>query len=121
VPAGLKWLSLHQGTDGRWSLEGFPKHGKCNCTNSSPTANDAAGTAFGLLPFLGAGETHKGTGKNRGYAKNVERGLRFLITQQNREGAFSTDMYAQGIATITICEAYGLTADPQLKVPAQRA
>jgi len=121
VAAGLKWLSLHQGSDGRWSLEGFPKHGKCNCTNSSPTANDAAGTAFGLLPFLGAGETHKGTGKNRGYAKNVERGLRFLITQQNREGAFSTDMYAQGIATITICEAYGLTADPQLKLPAQRA
>ena len=70
---------------------------------------------------LRGGETHKGTGKNRGYAKNVERGLRFLITQQNREGAFSTDMYAQGIATITICEAYGLTADPQLKVPAQRA
>jgi hypothetical protein len=120
VARGLKWFSLHQAPDGHWSLDGFPQHGKCNCTGLGQT-NDVAGTAFGLLPLLGAGETHKGTGKNHLYAKNVERGLKWLVAHENKDGDFGAGLYAQGLATIAICEAYGLTSDPQLKGPAQKA
>jgi hypothetical protein len=119
VAAGLKWLAMHQAPDGHWSLDGFHQHGHCNCGGPGQ-ANDVAATAFALLPFLGAGKTHKPAVENS-YAKQVERGLRFLLTQQSREGAFNGDMYAHGLATITVCEAYGLTADPQLKGPAQLA
>lgn len=122
VALGLLWLSLHQGPHGNWSLQGFAKDARCNCTNSpSCGANDIAATAFGLLPFLGAGESHRGTGKNSRYGKIIERGLRYLIANQNAQGSFSGDMYAQGLASIAVCEAYGVSSDPMLKGPAQRA
>src|SRR6185369_9274002 len=73
-------------------------------------------------PFLGAGQTHKGTGeKGSAYAKNVERALTFLMGKQSREGDFGGGMYSHGLATIAMCEAYGLTSDPRLKSSAQRA
>src|SRR5262249_12335379 len=61
VAAGLKWLAQHQSEDGRWGLHDFHKLGKCNC-GTPGIHNDAAATAFGLLPFLGAGETHRPSG-----------------------------------------------------------
>jgi hypothetical protein len=54
VAAGLDWLAKHQEANGGWGLDRFPT---CNC-NGCGTKNDVAGTAFGLLPFLGAGYTH---------------------------------------------------------------
>jgi hypothetical protein len=120
VAGGLKWMARHQALDGHWGMHDFHVHGRCNCGNSGGT-HDVAGTGFGLLPFLGAGETHKGTGKNSLYAKTVERGLKWLITRQGANGGFSENGYEHAIATIAICEAYGLTADPVLKGPAQRA
>src|SRR5262249_60847494 len=83
--------------------------------------DDGAGTGRALLPCLGPGETHKGTGKNHAYAKLVERALKWLITRQGANGGFHDNGYEHAIATIAICEAYGLTADPILKGPAQRA
>jgi hypothetical protein len=48
----------------------------------------------------------------------------FLFTQAgervNRPD-FGGGMYSHGLATICICEAYGLTSDPVLKAPAQHA
>src|SRR5205085_3504963 len=52
---------------------------------------------------------------------------KYLILKQNKDGAFhvnaspNTHMYAHGLATIVVCEAYGLTADPALRRPAQLA
>jgi hypothetical protein len=120
VARGLKWMSNHQAPDGHWSLDGFNVHGHCNCTGFG-AKYDIAATAFGLLPFLGAGETHLGTGKNSAYAKNVQRGLNYLISKQQKDGSFSANMYEHGLATIAMCEAYGLTADNKLKAPAQAA
>jgi hypothetical protein len=128
VAGGLRWLSLHQAPDGHWSLNGFCEHGHCECSGESKQAtNDVAATAFGLLPFLGGGQTHKATGENRRYASVVDKGLRYLIARQNREGKFvvrghtNTQMYAHGLATIALCEAYALTTDPNLRRPAQLA
>jgi hypothetical protein len=120
VAAGIKWLARHQALDGHWGMHDFAMHGKCNCLN--PGGNhDVAGTGLGLLPFLGAGETHKGTGRNHLYAKNVERALKWLLLRQGANGGFSDNGYEHSIATLAMCEAYGLTADPMLKGPTQRA
>jgi hypothetical protein len=120
VATGLKWIIRHQALDGHWGMNDFHVAGKCNCTGAAGN-HVVAGTGFGLLPLLGAGETHKGTGKANKYAKNVERALKWLITRQGADGSFSTNGYEHAIATIAICEAYGITADPVLKGPAQRA
>jgi hypothetical protein len=118
VAAGLKWIVQHQAPDGHWSLDGFNQHGRCNC-NGFGQNNDMAATAFGLLPLLGAGETHKK--KDGVYTKNVDSALKYLMRKQDREGNFGGGMYAHGLATIAICEAYGMTSDPKLKVSAQQA
>src|SRR5581483_9394488 len=119
-----------------WSMTEFHKYGRdeawpkgkvlgdCGCkADGGAAGNDIAGTSFGLLPFLGAGQTHKPNAdkKQIDYSKNVEIGLRFLMHKQDKEGNFGGGMYSHGLATITICEAYGLTNDPTLRVSAQRA
>jgi hypothetical protein len=118
VARGQIWLVQHQARDGHWSLDAYDQHGSCNCQGFGIN-NDIAATAFGLLPLLGAGETHKNP--KCLYRTNVDRALKFLMSKQSPEGAFGGGMYAHGLATIAICEAYGMTADPALKRSAQRA
>jgi RNA polymerase sigma factor (sigma-70 family) len=120
IADGLQWLVRHQAPDGRWSLDHFESHGHCDCTGPG-THNDVAGTALGLLPLLGAGETQRGVGAYHPYAGNVRRGLRYLVQVEDAKGDFHQGMYAHGLATLTLCEAYGLTGDAELKEPAQRA
>jgi hypothetical protein len=121
VARGLLWLSKHQATDGHWSLDAFDKDGHCNCTGRG-LSNDIAATAFGLLPMLGAGQTHRPSAdKSNAYSGNVGRALKYLMSRQNRQGDYGGGMYAHGLATIAICEAYGMTADPALGKSAQRA
>jgi hypothetical protein len=137
VARGLKWLALHQAPDGHWSLHEFHKHAHvdgvigpdaksfaCNCGGESARQNDIAATGFGLLPFLGAGFTHKPSDDKRqkeDYSQTVKAGLDYLVAKQGKDGNFGGDMYAHGIATIAMCEAYGMTSDPALKGPAQKA
>jgi hypothetical protein len=121
VALGLQWLANHQAPDGRWSLSAFSQHGKCNCTGFGDPKFDIAATAFGVLPFLGAGVTHQSSGKHPTHSRVVLKGLNFLLAKQQRDGSFSSYMYENGLATIALCEAYGMTADAKLKGPAQRA
>jgi hypothetical protein len=137
VARGLKWLALHQAADGHWSLNGFSKHAReaplghggktftCNCGGAAARSNDIAATAFGLLPFLAAGQTHKPPKDKKpnlvDYTKTVDGGLKFLVGKQGKDGAFVGEMYAHSLATIAVCEAYGMTSDPLLKVSAQNA
>uniref|UniRef100_UPI00321F992C prenyltransferase/squalene oxidase repeat-containing protein n=1 Tax=Thermogutta sp. TaxID=1962930 RepID=UPI00321F992C len=126
VALALQWLANHQLPDGGWSFD-HTKAGGCNgqCRNPGnlPEAR-AAATALALLPFLGSGQTHR-EGK---YAKNVRAGLYFLITNRMKispeGGSFLEDggnMYSQGLASIVLCEAYGMTHDRVLAAPAQQA
>lgn len=125
VAAGLAWLGRHQAEDGSWNLSEFHKDGKCNCGN--PGRDDrVTGTALAVLPFLGAGETARGGVSKPTYARNVERALKWLIAKQNAEGEISKGEkgsrgYPHAMATMALCEAYGMTKDPALKGPAQKA
>ncbi|MFV2070883.1 MAG: prenyltransferase/squalene oxidase repeat-containing protein, partial [Pirellulales bacterium] len=120
----LRWLDRHQFSDGGWSLD--HRRGRCQgrCPDpglNGPSRNGA--TALALLPFLGAGDTHK-EGEHQ---KTVEEGLSFLLRSMkvsNNTGSFHEtggNMYSHGLASITLCEAYAMTRDRRLFEPAQLA
>jgi hypothetical protein len=116
VAAGLKWLVRQQMPDGKWMLNGPTLADKDRGTES----NDIAATAMGLLPLLAAGKTHK-PAKDNPYDKNIDKALKFLIRSQDpKTGFYGVTMYAHGLAAIAMCEAYGLSQDPWLRMPAQR-
>jgi hypothetical protein len=123
VARGLAWLARHQAPDGGWSLSDFHRHRHCNCGNRGVRGYPIAATAFGVLPFLGAGHTHKpGTKKDPNpYDKVVKKALYYLMAKQKANGRYDGNMYCHGLATIAMCEAYGLTQDPWLKRSAQLA
>ncbi len=123
VNAALVWLAKHQGYEGRWSLSDYTSH--CSdktCTGPGEVFADAGGTAMGLLPFLSAGHTHRSKGP---YMDTVRRGIGWLIGHQQRDGNLAKGaqqmMYSHGLATIALCEAYGLTGDKDVGRAAQRA
>lgn len=134
VADALNWFAQHQNPDGSWSLvhNRHKCNGRCDhaCStrprpgrdNYTDTLRSATGLA--LLPFLGAGQTHK-QGQHR---RVVDRGLKALVALGAREegepGLSWRDrgnMYAHGIAAIALCEAYGMTRDRSLREPAQAA
>src|SRR5262249_7831056 len=58
--------------------------------------------------------------KDNPYDKPIEKALLYLIRKQDKAtGNFGGGMYAHGLATIAMCEAYGLTQDLNLRRPAQ--
>ena len=131
VVRGLRWLALHQADDGHWSLDDYQQCARhkltehprfaCDCTGRG-IHNDPAATALGLLPFLGAGITHQSDGEFPvDYTQTVAAGLKWLLHEQDKLGAFGGGMYAHGLATIAVCEAYALSNDRALREPAQRA
>ena len=86
--------------------------------------SDTAATGLALLPLLGAGYIH--TVKSR-HQDAVRRGIDWLVEHQQADGNLFIGppgmafMYSHAIATMALCEAYGLSQDPRLKQPAQRA
>jgi len=120
VQRGLDWLAQHQSPSGAWFTDAFHIHKGKMCTCTEPGQKfDVGGTAFGLLPLLGAGETPNP--KKSKYGRNVLRGLAYLISQQKPEGKFCDNMYENALATTAMCEAYGLTKDQRYFLPAQAA
>jgi hypothetical protein len=126
VAAALEWFANHQMPDGGWNYD--HRVGQCNarCGNGGNLTDCRTGaTAQALLPFLGAGQTHK-TGK---YKKNVEAGLYFLTQQMKVKPQMGLQcgdlaqgggsMYSHGMASIVLCEAYAMTHDKGLMMPAQ--
>jgi len=128
VALALKWFVEHQNPDGSWSFDhrSGPCQGRCSDAGNLSDCRTGA-TAMALLPFLGAGQTHQ----QGQYKQNVERGLYFLTSQmkvKNEGGLQGGDlaqsggnMYAHGLAAITLCEAYAMTHDRKLLGPAQLA
>ena len=123
VAVALKWIANHQNPDGGWSFD-HTADGRRNCTcgniGTLKTSFNGA-TAMALLPFLGAGNTHK----KGAYKKQVEAGLYYLTRSMKVNGATGdlTDaggrMYSHGLCAITLTEAFAMTKDRQLMAPAQ--
>jgi hypothetical protein len=122
VAAALNWIARHQLSDGSWSLSGYKSRCKDNtCSGSGKTGDrPAAATALALLPFLGAGQTHESKGY---YRKTIAAGIRFLVSNEKSDGdlRMGGDMYDHGLATIALCECYGMSNAKDLKRPAQAA
>jgi hypothetical protein len=135
VLRGLKWLAAHQQADGHWSLKTYGTDVEgCNCQLESEkevTDSNTAGTAFGLLPFLGAGVAHNRAPEEptelTGFQDVVKNGLMFLARNQTRstdplvDGKMDGNMYAHALGTIALCEGFGLSGHEGLRLPAQRA
>jgi hypothetical protein len=123
VARGLRWLANHQNSDGSWSISGFHRAGNCECNGDGAYGGKSPGTALAMLPFLGAGQTHL-TGKYRG---TVSRGLKWLIENQDADGDLragsngNEGMYTHGQAAIVLCEAFAMTGDEALRIPAQKS
>ena len=115
VELGLEWLAEHQFADGSWRL-GF-QDGPCGgqCRNPGTEEQTTAATGLALLAYLGAGYTHH-AGK---YQRQVQAGIDYILSRK-RETYYGTNlqaegnMYAQGIATLALAEAYAMTNDPEL-------
>jgi len=119
VNRALIWLAAHQGKGGQWSSTDFDAN--CGeCSGSAQLQADVAMTGLAVLCFLGADHTHM---KDGPYRENVRRGLRWLKRRQQADGDLRRDesMYSQGIATIALAEAYGMTRDDSLAEPVRRA
>jgi hypothetical protein len=125
VEEGLAWIARHQRADGSWSLN---FQDQCQAEPCPPYISridsDTAATGMALLPLLGAGHIH--TVKTR-YQDAVRHGLEWLTAHQGPDGDLFTGppgmayLYSHAIATMALCEAYGLSRDPSLEPAARRA
>ena len=101
-----------------------PVSGRAMPTLSARIESDTAATGMALLPLLGAGHIH--TVKTR-YQESVRRGLEWLTAHQGPDGDLFVGppgmayLYSHAIATMALCEAYGLSRDPSLEPAARRA
>ncbi len=119
IERGLAFLARYQLPDGGWSLQGFPE--------DAQLATDTAATALAVLAFQGAGFNHR----EHQYKDVVRGGIDFLVKSQKENGDLfvplddesnrSVWLYSHSLAALALCEAYGMTQDPQLKEPAQKA
>lgn len=106
VDRGLAYLAKVQEVNGSWAC---------------PGGHDVASTAFALLAFLGRGERHD---KPCQYQQTVAKGLAWLLAKENRltgDVRGGGNMYDQGIGTLALTEAYGVTRDPDVFDAAQSA
>jgi len=101
VMAALRWLKKNQQKDGSW-----PK-------------NKVAMTGLGLLTFLAHGEKPGGTASPE-FGETVQRAIEYLIKAQASSGRIANS-YAHAIATYALCEAYGMTMNPNVKEAADKA
>ena len=115
----LRWLVVHQRQDGSWSFNHLTEACQHYCTHPGSEGSTTAATGLALLPFLGAGYTHREgdfqVAVQRGLDYLKSRGIRISYGNDLRDGS----MYGQALATIALCEAYGMTRDADLQQAAQ--
>ncbi len=128
VGLALEWLASVQRQDGSWDFVDVGLSG-----NPGKVHNPIGGTAYALLPFLAAGQTHK----DGNYKKQINAALTFLtnvgvnvpagydlrgvLNKGNEDAEPNEAYYVHGAATLALCEAYGMTNDRRLRRPAESA
>jgi hypothetical protein len=123
VALALDWLARHQHPEGYWSFDHQlgECQGQCDQPGSLQTSLMGA-TGLALLPYLGAGNTHR-DGAHRAVVKRGVAALVKMMQVTPNGGSFydGGQMYSHGIATMALCEAYAMTRDRSLRRPAQMA
>ncbi len=119
IELGLEFLARYQREDGSWRLQDFD--------TEVLIRSDTAATALALLAFQGAGYTHL----ESKYSMQVSRAIGFLAKNQRATGDLyipqnpASDqngwLYSHAIASLALCEAYGMTQDENLRPIAQKA
>ena len=128
ISNALDWLARHQNPNGSWSFHDFSKQCKDkSCTGPGTAVSETTATALGVLPFLAA---HQGPTSKGPYQQQVQKAIEFLIAAQDRtvnvgnlggEAKQSSPLDAHGLATMALCNAYGLTEDKRIGEAAQKA
>jgi hypothetical protein len=127
IELGLVFLARHQSPDGSWSLNNFGAGRPGYENERAALTSDTAATGLALLAFQGAGYNHL----EHRYQDTVRAGVDWLVKNQKEDGDLyvTTDdlssrsvwLYSHSIAALALCEAYGMTQDPELRDPAQKA
>ena len=102
VMRALRWLKATQNADGSWPN------------------NKVAMTGLCILTFLAHGEK---PGDSPEFGTTVQKAIEFLFRCQDKAGYYQpkANGYAHAIATYAMCEAYGMTMNPNVKASADRA
>jgi hypothetical protein len=103
VLRALRWLKTNQQPDGSWKNQRI------------------AMTGLAVLSFLAHGEK---PGESPEFGETVRKALEFLVRSQRADGRFNGmdgNEYAHPIATYALCEAYGMTRNPNVRAAAERA
>ena len=128
VHLALEWLASVQRPDGSWDFTDIGAN-----PNPGTVLNPIGGTAYALLPFLAAGQTHR----EGDYQKQVEAGLTYLtnvgvsvpagydlrgvLNKGDKDSEPNEAYYVHGAATLVLCEALFMTNDRRLRRPAEGA
>lgn len=121
LDAALKWLVRHQSPNGMWDSDAY--FGNCQEGNQmeagkSVNGADEALTGYALLCFGAMGYDHKHLSR---YRKTVKRGIEWLLMVQQDSGLIGSRNYEHAVCTMALAEAYGMSGDKELKMPAQKA
>jgi len=111
IARSLEWFTRNQEPDGRWTP------GRLGGTSG----HDVATTSLAMLCYMGWGATHLNATPHQ---QPVSKALRWLTAQMKAGGDLrgnGGDMYDQGIGTIALAEAYGLTRDENLRPVIEQA
>ena len=141
VRLGLIWLLRHQQPDGSWAADKMKdvcdaKDGKGACCQDAKVEvsgqyNEGL-TGLALLAFLGQGIDHTSRltlvdtvrQKKTRTGEVVRKGLEWLKARQaaHQDGRFTDDgnIYNESLATLAMCEAWGVSGHKHWKDSAQR-
>jgi len=119
IERGLQFLAKYQRADGSWNLGDFGQPVRMQ--------SNTAATALALLSFQGAGYTHR----QFKYESVCKGALSSLIENQKANGDLyqkadsvsnaNARLYSHAIASLALCEAYGMTQDETIRGNAQKA
>ncbi len=96
VLRALRWFKANQSEDGSWSKK---------------DGNAPAFCGLALLAFLAHGETPASIE----FGQTVEKAMKYIVSKQKPDGAFSANSYEHAICTYAISEGFGLTKIMALK------
>ena len=105
IDHALEYLLRNQQPDGSW------------LTWDGTASSHNGITAMCMLSFLGRGH-EPGRGP---FKQVVQRGVKYLISQQKENGFFGTQMYDHGLCTLALIEAYGFEPTDQLRDTIRKA